>query len=61
MTRNVFCPGTRFSKVPKLFGRISGDIIPFVSSKRRHSEAQNFTVILIFYSFTTYDNASVTE
>ena len=26
-------PGARFSKVPKLFGRISGDIILFVSSK----------------------------
>ena len=26
--------GTRFSKVPKLFGRISGDIFLFVSSKR---------------------------
>ena len=27
-------PGVCFSKVPKSFGRISGDIIPFVSSKR---------------------------
>ena len=53
--------GTRFSKVPKLFGRISGDIIPFVSSKRRHLEAQNFTVILIVHPFTTYDTAGVAE
>ena len=30
--------GARFSKVPKLFGRISGDIILFVSSKRRRHE-----------------------
>ena len=28
-------PEARFSKVPKLFGRILGDIIFFVSSKRR--------------------------
>ena len=32
-------PGTCFSKVPKLFGRISDDIILFVSSKRRALEA----------------------
>ena len=35
----------RFSKVPKLFRRISGDIIFFVSSKRRRFEARNFVVI----------------
>ena len=52
--------GTRFSKVPKLFGRISGDILAFVSSKRQ-LEAQNFTVILIFHPFTTYHKANVTE
>ena len=40
-------PGTRFSKVPKLFGRILGDIILFVSSKRRRLEARNFAVIFI--------------
>ena len=28
-------PGARFSKVQKHFGRISGDIVLFVSSKRR--------------------------
>ena len=38
--------GVRFSKVPKLFGRILGDISLFVSSKQRHLEAQNFAVIL---------------
>ena len=32
--------GARFSKVPKLFGTISGDIILLVSSKRRRFEAQ---------------------
>ena len=47
-------PGACFSKVPKLFGRISGDIILFVSSKRRRLEARNFAVIFIFIPFTTY-------
>jgi len=42
-------PGARFSKVPKIFGCISGDIILFVSSKRRRLEARNL-VILIFHS-----------
>ena len=46
--------GACFSKVPKLFGRISGDIILFVSSKRRRFEARNFAVIFIFIPFTTY-------
>ena len=41
-------PGTRFSKVPKIFGSISGDILLFVSSKRRCLSARNFAVILIF-------------
>ena len=47
-------PGACFSKVPRLFGRISGDIILFVSSKRWRLEAQNFAVIFIFIPFTTY-------
>ena len=34
-------------KVPKLVGRISGDIILFVSSKRRRFEARNFTAITV--------------
>ena len=54
-------PGACFSKVPKLFGRISGDIILFVSSKRRRLEARNFAVILIFIPFTTYEKTSFTE
>ena len=47
-------PGAYFSKVPKVFGRISGDIILFVSSKRRRLEARNFAVLFIFIPFTTY-------
>ena len=53
--------GACFSKVPKRFGRISGDIILFVSSKRRRVEARNFAVIFIFISFTTYEKTSFTE
>ena len=47
-------PGARFSKIPKLYGRISGEIIFFVSSKRRRLEARNFAVILTFIPLTTY-------
>ena len=46
-----FRPGACFSTVPKLFGHISGDIILFVSSKRRRLEARNFAVIFIFILF----------
>ena len=45
----VSSPGACFSKVPKLFGRISGDIILFVSSKRRRLEARNFAVIFVLF------------
>ena len=31
-------PGARFSKVPKLFGRITGNIILIVSSKQMRLE-----------------------
>ena len=54
-------PVARFSKVPKLFGRISGDLILFVSSKWRRLEARNFAVILIVIPFTTYQKTSFTE
>ena len=54
-------PGACFSKVPKLFGRISVDIILFVSSKRRRLEARNFAVIFIFIPFTTREKISFTE
>ena len=54
-------PGACFSKVPKLFVRISGDIILFVSSKQRRLEARNFAVIFVFIPFTTYEKTSFTE
>ena len=54
-------PGARFSKVLKLFERISGDIILFVSSKRRRLEARNFAIILNCIPFTIYQKPSFTE
>ena len=52
-------PGkTHFSKVSKLFGCNSGDVIDFfVSSKHRPLQAPNLTVILIFILFTTYQTS----
>ena len=41
-------PGACFSKVPKLFGPISGTTIPFISSQRRGSKLSNFAILLIF-------------
>ena len=57
--KGVLGPVSR--KSPKLFGRISVDIILFVSSKRRRLEARNFAVIFIFIPFTTYEKTSFTE
>ena len=54
-------PGACFSKVPKFFWRTSGDIILFVSSKRKRIEGRNFAVIFIFILFTTYEKTSFTE
>ena len=56
--RTYSTPVARFSKVPKLFGRISGDIVLFVFSKRRRLRARNLAVILIFLPFTTYEKTS---
>ena len=53
--------GACFSKVPKLFGCISGDIIVFVSSKRRRLEARNFAGIFYFYSLYNIWKTSFTE
>ena len=54
-------PGARFSKVPKLFGHISGRINLFVCSKRRRLKARNFAVMLIYIPFTTYEKNNFTE
>ena len=52
------CPD-RLSKVPKPFGRISGDVILFVPSKRRSLETRSFAVILMLP--LTYKEASFKE
>ena len=56
-------PRARFSKVPKFFEQITGDIIHFVSSKQRRLEVRNFVVILFFFfiPFATYEKTSFTE
>ena len=46
---------------PKLFGRISGDIIHSVSSRGRRLEAGNFAVVLIFVPFTTYEKKTALQ
>ena len=53
--------GARFSKVLKLFGHISGEIILFVCSKRRRLQARNFGVVLIFIPSTRYEKTSFTQ
>ena len=45
----------------KLFAHISGDIILYVSSKRRRLEARNFAANFIFIPFATYGKTSFTE
>ena len=44
-------PGACFSKVPKLFGPISGTTIPLISSQRRGSKPSNFAILLVFLTF----------
>ena len=41
-------PGACFSKVPKLFGAISGATTAFISSQCRGSKPSNFAVLLVF-------------
>ena len=50
-----------FLEISETFGRISGDIILFVSSKRMRLRARNFAVILIFIPLTTCEKISFTE
>ena len=54
-------PGAYFSKVPKVFGHIWGDIILLVSSKRRRLEGRNFAAIFIFIAFKTHEKTNFTE
>ena len=50
--------GTRFSKVPKIIGRVSGDIILFASSKRRRLETRNPAAFFSCFPFTTYEKTN---
>ena len=50
-----------FLESPETFRAYSGDIIFFVSSKRRRLEARNFALTCIFIPFTTYEKTSFTE
>ena len=52
-----YSTGARFSKFPKLFGRISGDIILLKTKASRDPKP----VILNFIPFTTYEKTSFTE
>ena len=49
----------RLSKLQKLFGLISGDIIYFVSSNRSRLETRNFEVIVIFIHIATKKKATM--
>ena len=52
-TRQTLTPGARFSKVPKLYGRLSGVTIPFVFQERRGFESSNSTDVFLFVSLKT--------
>ena len=54
-------PGARFSKVPKLFGSISGATIPFISSQRRGSKPSNFAILLVFLTLKTCKKISFSK
>ena len=54
-------PGHRFSKVPKLFGSISGATIPFISSQRRGSKPSNFAILLDFLILKTCKKISFSK
>ena len=56
-----WAPGGPFLESPETFRAYSGDIILFVSSKRRRLEARNFAVIFIFIPFTTYEKKTALQ
>ena len=53
--------GACFSKVPKLFGSLSGATIPFISSQRRGSKPSNFAILLIFLVLKTCKKISFSK
>ena len=54
-------PGACFSKVPKLFGTISGATIAFISSQRRGSKPSNFAILLVFLILKTCKKISFSK
>ena len=54
-------PGTCISKVPKLFGPISGATIPSISSQRRGSKPPNFAILLVFLILKTCKKISFSK
>ena len=48
VARVRFRPVTCFSKVPKLFGPISGATIAFITSQRQGFKPSNFAILLVF-------------
>ena len=48
-TLYILGPGARFSKVPRLFARIAGDLVLFVINVPRRLEVRNFAPILILF------------
>ena len=55
------CITTVLGPVSRKSPNFSGDVILFVSSKRRLLEARNFAGIFIFIPFTTYEITSFTQ
>jgi len=53
--------GACFSKVPKLFGPISGATIAFISSQLRGSKPSNFAVLLVFLILKTCEKISCSK
>ena len=51
-------PRACLTKVPKLFGPISGATIPFISSQRRGSKPSNFAILFVFLKLKICSNIS---
>ena len=56
-----FRPGACFSKVPKLFGPITGATVAFLSSQRRASKPSNFAILLVFLILKTCKKISFSK
>ena len=54
-------PRACFTKVPKLFGPISGATIPFISSQRRGSKPSNFAILFVCLKLKICSNISFSK